>query len=309
MKKTFVISLILGIASLINAQIVNVPDANFKAYLVANSEINTNGDSQIQVFEAISFTGTINIYNKGITNLTGIEAFVNMAVLQCHVNNLTSLDISKNTKLTGLYCGNNQLTTLDVSQNTALTNIYCENNKIASLDVTKNTVLAAISCGGNLLANLDTSKNTNFRWLYCPRNPLLTNLNLKNGNNNNLSSIYIAENPNLTCVQVDDVNYANSQPSYLWTKDATASYNTNCLLSVNEINRKEIIIFPNPAKDIVNLSEEVSNIRITELSGKILKQVSNSEKSINVAKLAKGTYIITATTKAGEVINKKLIKE
>ena len=33
-------------------QNVNIPDANFKAYLVGESDINTNGDSEIQVSEA-----------------------------------------------------------------------------------------------------------------------------------------------------------------------------------------------------------------------------------------------------------------
>ena len=36
-------------------------------------------------------------------------------------NQLTTLDVSKNTALTDLDCDNNQLTTLDVSKNTALT--------------------------------------------------------------------------------------------------------------------------------------------------------------------------------------------
>ena len=301
--------MILGIASFIKSQTVNIPDANFKAALLANSEINTNGDNQIQVSEANAFTGTINIYNKSISTLTGIEAFVNITGLQCHVNNLTSLDISKNTRLTGLYCGNNQLTTLDLSQNIALINLYCENNKINNLDVTKNTVLAAISCGGNLLTNLDISKNTNFKWLYCPRNPSLKSLNLKNGNNTILGSIYIVENPSLDCIQVDDVNYANSQPSYMWQKDATASYNTSCLLSTNEIEKSPITIYPNPVKDILNFSEEISIIRIVDISGKIVKQISTSERSINLSKLAKGTYILSANSKTGETINKKFIKE
>ena len=38
---------------------VNIPDANFKAYLVGDSAINTNGDNQIQVSEAIAFNDTI----------------------------------------------------------------------------------------------------------------------------------------------------------------------------------------------------------------------------------------------------------
>ena len=38
-------------------QIVNIPDANFKAYLVGNSSINANSDSEIQVSEAAAFSG------------------------------------------------------------------------------------------------------------------------------------------------------------------------------------------------------------------------------------------------------------
>lgn len=80
-------------------------------------------------------------------------------------------------------------------------------------------------------------------------------------------------------------------------------------LDAKDISLKPFTIAPNPIKDNINFSEEVSNIRITDLSGKIIKQISTSEKSINVSKLAKGTYIISATTKSGETINKKFIKE
>lgn len=80
-------------------------------------------------------------------------------------------------------------------------------------------------------------------------------------------------------------------------------------LDAKDISLKSITIAPNPIKDNINFSEELLNIKICDLSGKILKQISNSEKSINVLKLAKGTYIISGTTKTGEKINKKFIKE
>lgn len=80
-------------------------------------------------------------------------------------------------------------------------------------------------------------------------------------------------------------------------------------LSVNDVLYKPISIFPNPVKDILNLSEEVSNVRIVDISGKVVKQISTSEKSINISKLTKGNYIMTATTKTGETIKKKFIKE
>ena len=46
------------------------------------------------------------------------------------MNQLTSLDLSKNTELTMLYCNGNQLTSLDLSKNTALKHLYCYKNKI-----------------------------------------------------------------------------------------------------------------------------------------------------------------------------------
>ena len=80
-------------------------------------------------------------------------------------------------------------------------------------------------------------------------------------------------------------------------------------LDTKDISSKTITIAPNPAKDIINFSEEVSNIRISDISGKIIKQFSNSEKSVNLSKLAKGTYILSVTAKTGETIDKKFIKE
>ena len=62
----------------------------------------------------------LNIYNRAITDMTGIEAFVNLEKLGCGENKLTSLDVSKNTALKALNCGSNQLTTLDVSNHPAL---------------------------------------------------------------------------------------------------------------------------------------------------------------------------------------------
>ena len=89
---------------------VNIPDANFKAALLANGAINTNNDGEIQCSEAAAFGGTIWVANSRIADLTGIEAFVNITQLYCQGNQLTSLNVSSNTALTYLSCGANQFT-------------------------------------------------------------------------------------------------------------------------------------------------------------------------------------------------------
>ena len=60
-----------------------------------------------------------------------------VTVLNCTDNQLTALDVSKNTALTELYCYNNQLTALDVSPNTALTNLDCSGNQIKGEEMTR----------------------------------------------------------------------------------------------------------------------------------------------------------------------------
>ena len=80
-------------------------------------------------------------------------------------------------------------------------------------------------------------------------------------------------------------------------------------LDVTDILLKPINIFPNPAKNTLNFSEELSNIRIADLTGKIVKQSYVSEKSVDISKLAKGIYLISAVTKSGEAVSKKFIKE
>ena len=86
MKKiTLLVVSIVSFLSL-NAQIVTIPNANFKAYLVGNSAINTNMDTEIQVSEASTFSGTIDCNLLSINDLTGIEAFTSLTNLICTNN-------------------------------------------------------------------------------------------------------------------------------------------------------------------------------------------------------------------------------
>jgi len=164
-------------------QNVNIPDANFKAYLLGNSLINTNGDAEIQVSEATAFNGHINCFNMNISDLTGIESFTASTYLSCSENQLTSLDISNNTALTNLECNDNNITNLDVSQNTNLESLACYSNALITLDLTNNISLEFLTAMDNDLVSLD----------------------VRNGNNSNMGSMfYTYNNPNLSCVNVDD---------------------------------------------------------------------------------------------------------
>ncbi len=139
MKITTKICLVAIVLSFITfnavAQNVYIPDANFKAYLLGNSSINTNLDSEIQTSEAAAYSGTINVYGSNIVNLTGIEAFTALISLNCQSNQISNLDVSAITTLKSLTCGFNQLTNLDVSANIALNSLSCRHNFLTILNI------------------------------------------------------------------------------------------------------------------------------------------------------------------------------
>ena len=141
MKKTILIIICLVSLSFVShSQNVHISDVNFKKYLIENKKINTNGDKEIQVKEAISYIGKIDCSSRLITDLTGIETFIKLTELNCSKNLLKSLDVSKNTELMVLNCSSNQITSLNVSKNKLLLELNCSYNLLTSLDVSKNTV-------------------------------------------------------------------------------------------------------------------------------------------------------------------------
>lgn len=135
---------------------VNIPDANFKAYLIGNTAINTNSDNEIQCSEASSFTGTISCFNLNISDMTGIEAFTAITALYCHTNSISSLDLSNNLALEELGCSSNALTSLDLSSNSSLIYLDASTNTLAELNVANgnNTNLPNISFNAQYNPNL-----------------------------------------------------------------------------------------------------------------------------------------------------------
>lgn len=192
------------IITLVESCNVIIPDVNFKAYLVGNTLINTNGDSEIQCTEASAFTGSIYCPSLGITDLTSIEAFTNCSVLYCNDNALTSLDLSSNLSLIQIVCANNQLTSLNLGTNSVCTYLVCSYNNIASLDISYCDGLTTFSCEDNQIPNLDFANKTNLTVLQCGINNLTSldvtdcvNLTHLTCYENNITSLDVSQNTEL----------------------------------------------------------------------------------------------------------------
>lgn len=135
----------------LTAQYVNIPDANFKAALLAISPLNTTPDGEIDSAEANAYTGGIFVGTMSISDLTGIQCFPNITALDFSQNSVTSVDLSDCFSLQTLYCYFNSLTCLDLGQNSNLTYLDASSNSLLKLNMKNfnNTSVTYFDVTGN----------------------------------------------------------------------------------------------------------------------------------------------------------------
>lgn len=346
-KTKLLLVLIISTCITVVGQNVNIPDANFKAFLLSNSSINTNGDSEIQVSEASGFNGGFNAVGLGITDLTGIEAFTNLSDFSAANNMLTSVDLSQNINLVEIRLSNNQLTSIDVSSLTNLIYLQLFNNPLTSLDVSNNLYLETLILNNALLTSIDVTNNPFLRQLEVSINQLIsvniTGLVLLEELylfNNQITSIDLSTNPQLNFVRLDSnnltsFNMANGNngnintffadlnpnlscinidqgftPGSGWFKDATAIYSDNCSsLSVTDFDITNFKIFPNPTSRWlqVETTENIKSLEVYTITGSQLRHIKSSN-TINVSELNQGVYFIKINSEKGSV-TKRFIKQ
>lgn len=189
------------------SDIITICDENFLKALIKQG-VDENNDGKIQIIEAEKIT-TLDVSKSNISDLCGIEAFVNLVNLNCSNNLLVDIDLTKNVLLQKLNCYTNQLSSLDVTKNINLISVSCAENQLSNLDITKNINLKALSFYSNNLINIDVSNNINLTHLYCDHNKL-TSLNLNTNKNlillnchfNQLTSLDVSQNTKLKILYV-----------------------------------------------------------------------------------------------------------
>ena len=181
------------------------PDNAFRHYIENTYAQKKSGKVYLTDSDLQNVT-VINLNNQSnIVNLKGIENFPNLKELylyQC--TSLSTLDISKNTKLEKLAVTNSKLSTLNVANNPQLTTLQCQMNQISILNLANNPNLKELDCRGNKITGLDLSKNTKLLSVDCHNNSL-TGLNIStcknltyfNCSSNNFSKLDFSANPSL----------------------------------------------------------------------------------------------------------------
>lgn len=273
-----------------NAQIISFPDANFKAKLVAantsngiaknsfgnNFKIDSNNNSEIEVSEALNVYQlfiTTNILNTtaDLTNLSGIEYFTNLRIVNCSGNQISSLNLTALIHLEEIKANNNTLSTVNLSGLTTLkkidfnhnfltsininnfsnlTELFIYDNQITALNFLNNPNLSSINCRINAITSLDLTSLSSLYWVSCDSNQL-TSLNVAGlpliyeieCGNNLLTSLNVSGLSTLGILgcennQISTLNV--SSLSSLWRLDCSSNPISN--LNVNGLNNLQFLI-------------------------------------------------------------------
>ena len=132
---------------------INIPDPNFKAAL--QKLFSKSATQEITVRDARSIN-TLNIPNLGISDLTGIEHFVNLVSINVHGNSLSGLVLPFLPKLTSLTASSNQLTSvvLESSKLPALETLVLRNNQLVEVELDGFAELRHVDLRDNVLETL-----------------------------------------------------------------------------------------------------------------------------------------------------------
>ena len=121
----------------------------------------------------------LDCYGNQLTDLWLRPTGTSLKYLDCGVNQLNALDLSKSSELTELYCRNSKLTALDLSANKKLQKIVAASNKLTTLDVRNLPELTYLDLQANFdLKSIDVSKNPKLEFLNVAQTGL-TSLNVK----------------------------------------------------------------------------------------------------------------------------------
>lgn len=201
MKKLILIILTLT-PFVTKAQVTLIPDSTFEQLLI-NLNIDSDGilNGQILTSDAQNVT-QLDLFQGGngfrIQNMTGIEVFTNLELLEGSYHEFNTINMSTLTKLDTLILPSNSIKNINLSNNLNLKFLQIGNSELEFMQY-------------NGIGYLDLSNNTKLEYLDVFSLDSLFKINLKNHKANNLKIIlgwgispFVGPNYNTVCIEVDD---------------------------------------------------------------------------------------------------------
>lgn len=207
----------------IKKKVIRIPDVKFEQALIELGIDDVEDGSVLQ--NSVESITALFLSNKEISDLSGIEYFSSLVILDCSTNPIESLDVDKHLALEILNFDNTLISNINVRKNVALTVLSFSNwtganlpdddprtiyggPYISDIDVTLNPALDQLWGDQNQITSLDVSNNTVLNWLFVQSNPL-------------------------TCIKVNESQLAavtlSPQPApYWWNIDPGTNYSLTC---------------------------------------------------------------------------------
>jgi len=274
MKK--ILLLLLLFTGITNAQIIPFPDDDFRLAIINSpfvmdlngnfTTVDQNFNGQIEFSEAANISILV-VDNSSVSDVTGVQAFVNLEEFSCNDNQITTIDLTGMTNLTFLGCSNNtSLTSLTVSGLNQLTGLeYTGTPNLSHLDVSGCSALPYnILINHNSLTYLNASNCSTLQSINVTSNNLtylnvdgcsgLLNLTVWNsqltmliiGNMPSLGVLQIYQNPSLSnlvvlnCPVLNTFDCSNNNLPFINLSNLTSLTDLRCsynpMTSINVSN-------------------------------------------------------------------------
>lgn len=266
-------------------------DTDERTEIVLNNVpgLDKNKDGKITINEAEEFTGELDLRNKKLLDIKGLQAFSKITKLNLSGNNLKDLSALTGKKITL------------ISKTTG---------KKKEVE-TKTLVLETLILSNNDFETLNLEELSGLKIIDVSNNPNLGTISLKNGNNANITSFNSLNSTALSCIIVDDKN-----ANYLsnWTKELSSKYvasKADCRSSVlsieNNILKESVKLYPNPVSNFLNVetSIQLDSIEIYNSVGKRI--IKTTKSKIDLSNYTRGVYLIKIIAE-NKVVMKKIIK-
>jgi Secretion system C-terminal sorting domain len=115
----------------------------------------------------------------------------------------------------------------------------------------------------------------------------------------------------LTCFSLNEESYFVNTVEFPWLIPSTET--CEFVVSIDEIAIPQFKVYPNPASNELNIQckSSIHSIEISDLTGRIVftLQPNANQIVLNLESFSTGCYFITATTKSGNLVSGKFIKD
>lgn len=193
-------------------------NANFNTFKTLNTD--NNPDLELLSIDSNEVPPILNFSNNSklkslSTPMCSIEGFIGeggyydisnlteLEFLDLYDNKLSSVDITKNTKLKEIRINiGNEISSIDFSNNLILETILANNSGLkGSLDISNLSELKILNIGYNDVNSIDLSNNTKLEYLELNGNKIEGEIDVSNCTN--LLEFYANSGNNITCIKVN----------------------------------------------------------------------------------------------------------